>query len=196
MIRMVCKSCGIEKYYDSYLRLATYLTWSSHKIQTPEMKETNTGLVSHTDRSFIIILHQNQVNSFEVKAKDDEWFNIDFSPSSFSHRRWCSNGVYKFVSNIYIYIHARILLCARLYFPSTLYICHWNWSTNALLETGMEQQENTLSSSSSNYLVEVSFIHVHHDLIECKSISHFEIWIVDVLVRLTIFFLYILSFLI
>lgn len=115
MIRMVCKSCGIEKYYDSYLRLATYLTWSSHKIQTPEMKETNTGLVSHTDRSFIIILHQNQVNSFEVKAKDDEWFNIDFSPSSFSHRRWCSNGVYKFVSNIYIYTCTNSFVCTVIF---------------------------------------------------------------------------------
>ena len=43
------------------------------------MDESNVGVNSHTDSTFITILHQ-RVDGLEVKLKDGEWFGIDASP--------------------------------------------------------------------------------------------------------------------
>lgn len=80
--KMVLESYGVEKYYESYLKSASYLS-RVMKYREPKMNETNMGFVSHTDKSFLTILHQNQVNGLEIKAKDGEWFTVEFVPSSF-----------------------------------------------------------------------------------------------------------------
>lgn len=42
------------------------------------------GFVSHTDKSFMTVVHQNQIAGLEIKAKDGQWFGVDqLSPSSF-----------------------------------------------------------------------------------------------------------------
>ncbi|CAK9174665.1 unnamed protein product [Ilex paraguariensis] len=82
VVRMVFESYGTEKYYEPHLSAATYLS-RVMKYRGPETNETNMGFVAHTDKSFMTILHQNQVNGLEVKAKDGEWFDVEFPPSSF-----------------------------------------------------------------------------------------------------------------
>jgi len=82
VVRMVFGSYGLEKYYDSHVRSATYLS-RVMKYRAPEKNETNMGFVAHTDKSFMTILHQNQINGLEIKAKDGQWFSVELFPSSF-----------------------------------------------------------------------------------------------------------------
>ncbi|KAJ6427273.1 hypothetical protein OIU84_022798 [Salix udensis] len=49
----------------------------------PEKTEANVGCDAHTDKSFITVLHQNQVSGLEVKSKDGQWMSFTPSPSSF-----------------------------------------------------------------------------------------------------------------
>ncbi|KAM7483696.1 hypothetical protein LguiB_008279 [Lonicera macranthoides] len=97
--KMVFESYGVEKYYESYLKSASYLS-RVMKYREPEMNETNIGFVSHTDKSFLTILHQNQVNGLEIKAKDGEWFDVEFVPSSFvvmagdAAKAWSNNRIH------------------------------------------------------------------------------------------------------
>ncbi|XP_059633894.1 probable 2-oxoglutarate-dependent dioxygenase AOP1 [Cornus florida] len=80
--RMVFEGYGVEKFCDSHIGSTTFLL-RVMKYRAPQMNETNLGADVHTDKSFITILHQNQVNGLEVKTKDGEWITVDFPPSSF-----------------------------------------------------------------------------------------------------------------
>lgn len=81
--RMVFESYGVEKYYDSYMNSITYLL-RVLKNRAPKGDEPNLGFVSHTDKSFTTILHQNQINGLEIDTRDGQKINVDFSsPSSF-----------------------------------------------------------------------------------------------------------------
>lgn len=83
VVRMVFESYGVEKYCDSHLKSASYLC-RVMKYRSPEEKEANMGFVSHTDKSFMTVVHQNQIAGLEIKAKDGQWFGVDqLSPSSF-----------------------------------------------------------------------------------------------------------------
>ncbi|XP_057460089.1 probable 2-oxoglutarate-dependent dioxygenase AOP1.2 [Actinidia eriantha] len=46
-------------------------------------RRSNMRFVAHTDKNFMTILHQNQVDSLEIKAKDSQWFGVELCPSSF-----------------------------------------------------------------------------------------------------------------
>lgn len=81
--RMVFESYGLEKYCDSYTKSITYLL-RILKNRAPKGDEPNLGFVTHTDKSFTTILHQNQINGLEIDTTDGQKINIDFSsPSSF-----------------------------------------------------------------------------------------------------------------
>ncbi|KAJ0007805.1 hypothetical protein Pint_29961 [Pistacia integerrima] len=81
--RMVFESYGVEKYYDSYKNSITYLL-RVLKNRFPKGDEPNLGFVTHTDKSFTTILHQNQINGLEIDTRDGQKINVDFSsPSSF-----------------------------------------------------------------------------------------------------------------
>ncbi|XP_030464477.1 probable 2-oxoglutarate-dependent dioxygenase AOP1 [Syzygium oleosum] len=80
--RMVFESYGVKKYYDSHVASATYLL-RLMKYRAPEMNETNQGCDVHTDKSFMTILHQNQVDGLELKTKDGDWIAFESSPTSF-----------------------------------------------------------------------------------------------------------------
>ncbi|XP_023729457.1 probable 2-oxoglutarate-dependent dioxygenase AOP1 [Lactuca sativa] len=79
---MVAKSYGIEQHYKSLFGSTTYLL-RFIKYLCPQGNGQNLGLVPHTDKSFMSILHQKQVKGLEIKTKDGQWIEVDPSPSSF-----------------------------------------------------------------------------------------------------------------
>ncbi|XP_057495334.1 probable 2-oxoglutarate-dependent dioxygenase AOP1 [Actinidia eriantha] len=84
--RMVFESYGIDKKsFDSHNIESTNYLIRFTKYRGPQTNdETNVGLTSHTDKSFITILHQNQVNGLEVMPRNgDEWIGFEQLPSSF-----------------------------------------------------------------------------------------------------------------
>lgn len=81
-MRMVSETYGIEKEYESLLGSMTYLL-RLMKYRGPEENENNLGLLPHTDKSFMSIVHQHKINGLEVETKDGEWLRIDPSPHSF-----------------------------------------------------------------------------------------------------------------
>ena len=84
--RMVFESYGIDKKsFDSHNIESTNYLLRFSKYRGPQMNdETNVGLTSHTDKSFISILHQNQVNGLEVMPRNgDEWIGFEQLPSAF-----------------------------------------------------------------------------------------------------------------
>lgn len=82
VMRMIANSYGIEENYKSLLHSTTYLL-RFIKYLRPQGIEQNIGLVPHTDKSFMSILHQEDVKGLEVKTKDEQWIKVDPSPSSF-----------------------------------------------------------------------------------------------------------------
>lgn len=79
---MVFESYGVNKYFDSYISSTTYLL-RLIKYSVPNENESNIGAMSHTDKSFLTILHQNDVSGLEIKTKDDSWIHFKPSPTSF-----------------------------------------------------------------------------------------------------------------
>ncbi|WCJ34432.1 2-oxoglutarate (2OG) and Fe(II)-dependent oxygenase superfamily protein [Euphorbia peplus] len=85
LVKMLGESYEIEKeYIESHLRSTTYLM-VSHKYEISNQVKTNLGLTGHTDKTFLSVLHQNDVNGLEIRLKDgedDHW--IFYQPSSYS----------------------------------------------------------------------------------------------------------------
>ena len=83
VVRMLFESYGLEKKdSDSHIDSTTYLL-RYLKYRAPEMNETTMALLPHTDKTFLSILHQNQVSGLEIKARNEEWISIEFPPNSF-----------------------------------------------------------------------------------------------------------------
>ncbi|XAR50597.1 hypothetical protein NMG60_11004958 [Bertholletia excelsa] len=82
VIRMLFESYDVEKYCDSHIDSTTYLL-RFLQYRAPRIGETTMAFPSHTDKSFLTILYQNQVSGLEIKARDGEWFPVEFPPSSF-----------------------------------------------------------------------------------------------------------------
>ncbi|KAK3040909.1 hypothetical protein RJ639_027904 [Escallonia herrerae] len=80
--KMAFESYGVGKYYDSHNKSTDYLL-RYIKYRVPNVEENNLGVPTHTDKTLITILHQNQVSGLEVKTKEDEWIEVEFPPSSF-----------------------------------------------------------------------------------------------------------------
>ncbi|XP_024980025.1 probable 2-oxoglutarate-dependent dioxygenase AOP1 [Cynara cardunculus var. scolymus] len=99
VIRMLFESYGMEKKdSDSHIDSTTYLL-RYLKYRAPEMNETTMAFPSHTDKSFLTILHQNQVSGLEIRARNEEWISVEFPPSSFvvmagdACKAWSNNRV-------------------------------------------------------------------------------------------------------
>ncbi|KAL5824964.1 hypothetical protein ACOSQ3_021027 [Xanthoceras sorbifolium] len=81
--RMVFESYGLEKYHDSYIASITYLL-RVLKNRVPKEDEPNLAFVTHTDKSFTTILHQNQINGLQIDTRDGQKIDVELSsPSSF-----------------------------------------------------------------------------------------------------------------
>ncbi|KAB2617729.1 2-oxoglutarate-dependent dioxygenase AOP1 [Pyrus ussuriensis x Pyrus communis] len=80
--KMVFHNYGVQRLYESHMASTIYLLrWFQYREQ--KENETNVGLPPHTDKAFISILHQKEVNGLEVKTKDGQWFVAEPSPTSF-----------------------------------------------------------------------------------------------------------------
>ncbi|XP_038713292.1 probable 2-oxoglutarate-dependent dioxygenase AOP1 [Tripterygium wilfordii] len=77
--RMILESLGVEKYLDEHINSTNYLLRVS-KYKGPKTSATKLGLNGHTDRSYVTILCQNQIDGLEVQTKDGGW--ITYKPSS------------------------------------------------------------------------------------------------------------------
>ncbi|KAI3810148.1 hypothetical protein L1987_19758 [Smallanthus sonchifolius] len=82
--KMVFESYGVEKYYESHNESVTCLL-KVMKYRPAKADESNLATAIHTDKPFLTILNQNQVDGLEVQIKedDDEWVTVEFLPSSF-----------------------------------------------------------------------------------------------------------------
>ncbi|KAK1418875.1 hypothetical protein QVD17_28024 [Tagetes erecta] len=80
--KMVFESYGVEKYHESFSDSVSYVL-RMNKYRPPKPEETNLGAMIHTDKDFVSILSQNQIDGLEVQIKDDEWVSVEFQPSSF-----------------------------------------------------------------------------------------------------------------
>ncbi|KAD4178107.1 hypothetical protein E3N88_26698 [Mikania micrantha] len=84
--QMVFESYGVEKYHESFNESMSCLL-KIMKYRPSKADESNLGMAAHTDKNFLSILDQNQVNGLEVQIKDkdddDEWVTVELLPSSF-----------------------------------------------------------------------------------------------------------------
>jgi isopenicillin N synthase-like dioxygenase len=96
--KMVFQSYGADKHYESHVRSTTYLLRTiKYSAPDPNNQSNNVGTNVHTDKSFLSILHQNQVNGLQIQLRNGEWFSVDVPPASFvvmagdAYEAW-SNG--------------------------------------------------------------------------------------------------------
>ncbi|KAM0060274.1 putative oxoglutarate/iron-dependent dioxygenase, non-hem dioxygenase domain-containing protein [Helianthus debilis subsp. tardiflorus] len=82
VMKMVAASYGIEEPYESIRGSTTYLLKPTRYLSA-QGNEKIAGIHPHTDRCFMTYLHQNEVNGLQIKAKDGEWIDVDYPPSSF-----------------------------------------------------------------------------------------------------------------
>ncbi|KAK1393981.1 putative 2-oxoglutarate-dependent dioxygenase AOP1 [Heracleum sosnowskyi] len=82
--RMVFQSYGVLRSCDSHFIDDSYsYTLRGTKYTSPKLNESNIGLQIHTDKTFVTVLEQNQVNGLEVQTKNGEWISFENKPSSF-----------------------------------------------------------------------------------------------------------------
>lgn len=74
---MVFESYGVSKQLcDSNIESTTYLL-RCFKYRVPEQDETDLGLHSHTDLTFLSIIHQHLIGGLQVQLLDEQWIDID-----------------------------------------------------------------------------------------------------------------------
>ncbi|KAL3814980.1 hypothetical protein ACJIZ3_016248 [Penstemon smallii] len=97
--RMVFESYGAQKHYESHIGATTYLL-RTIKYSVPDDINMNMGTNVHTDKSFLSILHQNQVNGLEIQLRNGDWFAVDVPPASFivmagdAYEAWSNGRIY------------------------------------------------------------------------------------------------------
>lgn len=82
VMKMVSERYGIKKHYEKLQGSISYLL-KLIKYLPADKESKKMGIIAHTDKSFMSILHQHKVKGLEIKAKDGQWIPIDPSPSSF-----------------------------------------------------------------------------------------------------------------
>ncbi|KAJ8525970.1 hypothetical protein K7X08_000799 [Anisodus acutangulus] len=101
MVRqMIFEKLGMEKYWDEH-RKSISCALSFFKYRTPKAEETTVGLPPHTDKNISTILSQHQVNGLQLKTKNDQWIDVEYSsPNSFL---FLANDCLKALSNGRLY---------------------------------------------------------------------------------------------
>lgn len=81
---MVFQSYGVLRSSDSHFTDDSYTyTLRGTKYTSPKLNESNIGLQIHTDKTFVTVLQQNEVDGLEVETKSGEWIGFENKPSSF-----------------------------------------------------------------------------------------------------------------
>ncbi|XP_027108897.1 deoxypodophyllotoxin synthase-like [Coffea arabica] len=98
--RVVFASYGTMDHLESHIESSTYIL-RPLKYTPPEMhNNVDVGADVHTDKGFITVLHQNQVNALKVQARNGEWIDVDFSPASFlvlagdAYQAWSNDRIH------------------------------------------------------------------------------------------------------
>lgn len=84
VIRMLFESYNLERYTEKHIRGSRYLLRLLKYRRLPN-GEPNRKFISHTDKSFISILHQNHITGLMLKSeKEDVWYPFIPSPTKFA----------------------------------------------------------------------------------------------------------------
>ncbi|MCD7445911.1 hypothetical protein HAX54_024611 [Datura stramonium] len=83
--RMVLESLGLKNYIDEFLDPNIFsFRFTHYKAAQGEEFENKIGLSDHTDRGFLTIISQNQVNGLQVFKKNGELIDVNIAPNSFA----------------------------------------------------------------------------------------------------------------
>ncbi|XP_057772949.1 2-oxoglutarate-dependent dioxygenase AOP2-like [Salvia miltiorrhiza] len=82
VVRMLFESYGVEKHVESHVDATTYLL-KFLRYRAPTEGETTMAFPPHTDKSFVTILYQNHISGLQTRARDGQWIDVNFPPSSF-----------------------------------------------------------------------------------------------------------------
>ncbi|CAI9101309.1 OLC1v1038602C1 [Oldenlandia corymbosa var. corymbosa] len=81
--KMVFDSYGAGKHIKQYIESTTFiLRLISYKPLQEGLENGEIGANIHTDKGFLSIIHQNQVNALSVETRDGQWIDVDFPPNS------------------------------------------------------------------------------------------------------------------
>lgn len=78
--KMILESLGVEKYMEEHMNSTNYHL-RVMKYKGPQTSDTKLGLSPHTDKNFVTILYQNQVEGLEMMTKDGQWISYKSSSS-------------------------------------------------------------------------------------------------------------------
>lgn len=84
VIRMLFESYNVERDVEKHIGGTRYLLRLLKYSRLPN-GEPNRKFISHTDKSFISILHQNHITGLMLKSeKEDVWYPFTPSPTRFA----------------------------------------------------------------------------------------------------------------
>ncbi|XP_062088573.1 probable 2-oxoglutarate-dependent dioxygenase AOP1 [Humulus lupulus] len=78
--RMVFDSFGIGRYHRSHMESTSY-GLRFFKFRTRQTNDTEVGVPIHTDKTFITLLKQNQVDGLQIRTKDNHDHYVDVKPN-------------------------------------------------------------------------------------------------------------------
>ncbi|XP_062086872.1 probable 2-oxoglutarate-dependent dioxygenase AOP1 [Humulus lupulus] len=82
--RMVFDSYGLDSCeHETNIGLTSFLLRYFKYREKESNEKSEIGLHSHTDRTFMSIVHQHQLGGLQVKSKDGYWIDVKPSPTSF-----------------------------------------------------------------------------------------------------------------
>lgn len=82
--KMVFESYGAEKHLEKHFQSTIYLLRPiKYTAAKEDLENGKIGSNVHTDKSFLSIVHQSQVNALQVKSREGKWTTVDFPPESF-----------------------------------------------------------------------------------------------------------------
>ncbi|KDP37370.1 hypothetical protein JCGZ_06824 [Jatropha curcas] len=84
VVKMIFDGYGMEKYYESHMESTTYFSrFLNYIVPQENENETKQGLHPHMDKSFLTMLHQNDVSGLQIKPKNGEWLDVHLASSDF-----------------------------------------------------------------------------------------------------------------
>jgi len=78
---MIVEDYGIQQHYISDVeKMKSSSNSRLIKYKIPENNnDSNTGLVSHTDKNALTIICQNEVQGLQVLSKTDNWIELEMA---------------------------------------------------------------------------------------------------------------------